>query len=52
MPAGMSENLLVDAINEKLFDLLGDTAVEFDADGHPALVEDYVEDISGALLPN
>lgn len=51
MPAGMSENLLVDAINEKLFDLLGDTAVEFDADGHPALVEDYVEDISDALLP-
>ena len=51
-PSASGTDLLVDSINEKLFDLLGDTAVEFDADGRPALVEDYVEDISDALLPN
>lgn len=42
-------DLLVDAINEKLFDLLGDTAIEFDETGAPALVEDYVEDVREAL---
>lgn len=42
-------DLMVDAINEALFDLLGDTAVEFGADGEPQLVEDYVEDVRGAL---
>lgn len=44
MPAGMSENLLVDAINEKLFDLLGDTAIEFGATG-PCIIDDYRDDI-------
>lgn len=52
--AGRSESapgvdLLVDAINERLFDLLGDTAVEFGADGSPELVEDYVEEVRAAL---
>ena len=42
-------DLMVDAINEVLFDLLGDTAVEFGADGKPQLVEDYVEDVRAAL---
>lgn len=42
-------DLMVDAINEALFDLLGDTAVEFGADGEPQLVEDYVEDVRAAL---
>lgn len=42
-------DLLVDKINEKLFGLLGDTAVEFGADGAPELVEDYVEDVRSAL---
>lgn len=44
MPAGMSENLLVDAINEKLFDLLGDTAIEFGVTG-PCIIDDYRDDI-------
>lgn len=51
-PSASGADLLIDSINEKLFDLLSDTAIEFDADGRPALVEDYVEDVSGALLPN
>ena len=41
--------LMVDAINEALFDLLGDTAIEFGADGEPRLVEDYAEDVRAAL---
>ena len=42
-------DLMVDAINEALFDLLGDTAIEFGADGEPQLVEDYAEDVRAAL---
>ncbi len=44
-----SVDLLVDSINEKLFDLLGDTAVEFGEDGRPRIVEDYAEDVRDAL---
>lgn len=47
-PAG-STDLLVDSINEKLFDLLGDTAIEFGPDGAPALVEDYVDDVRSVM---
>ena len=42
-------DLMVDAINEALFDLLGDTVIEFGADGEPQLVEDYAEDVRAAL---
>ena len=42
-------DLLVDTVNGKLYDLLGDTAVEFDAQGVPRLVEDYAEDVRAAL---
>lgn len=42
--AGLTEDLAVDAVNEALFDLIGDTAVEF-ADGGPAPIEDYREDL-------
>ncbi len=45
---GTSMDMLVDGINEKLFDLLGDTALEFD-DAELRLVEDYVEDVRAAL---
>ncbi len=37
-------SVLVDSINEKLFDELGDTAIEY-VDGEPRLVPDYVEDV-------
>ncbi|MDO4849848.1 MAG: TerB N-terminal domain-containing protein [Coriobacteriia bacterium] len=46
---GGSVDLMVDSINEKLFELLGDTAVEFGGDGAPRVVEDYVDDVRGAL---
>ena len=48
-PAAGSVDLMVDSINEKLFDLLGDTAVEFGDDGAPRVVEDYVDDLREAL---
>lgn len=48
-PDAAGADLIVDAVNEKLYDLLGDTAVEFDAQGAPELVEDYAEDVRAAL---
>lgn len=48
--AGCAQTLdmLVDSINEKLFDVLGDTALEFEG-GRPAVIEDYREDVRGAV---
>ncbi len=46
--AGISEDMLVDAINETLFDLLGDTAIEFGSTG-PQVIEDYEDDVRGVL---
>ena len=43
-PGKPMASVLVDAINEKLFDELGDTAIEY-VDGEPRLVPDYVEDV-------
>ena len=48
-PTTASADLLVDAINEKLFDLVGDTVLEFGDSGEPSLIEDYVEDLRVAL---
>lgn len=48
--AGASVDMLVDSINEKLFDLVGDTVLEFGDDG-PTLVEDYEQDLRGYLQP-
>lgn len=47
---GLTLDLLVDSINEKLFDLLGDTAIEFDG-ATPVLIDDYRDDVEGALAP-
>ena len=38
----------IDAINEALYDEIGDTVIEFDVDT-PLLVEDYIEDIKEIL---
>lgn len=46
--AHRSEDLLVDTINEALFDLVGDTVIEYGPDG-PALIEDYRHDVEGLL---
>lgn len=44
----ISEDMMVDAINEALFDLLGDTAIEYGPDG-PQIIEDYREDVEEIL---
>lgn len=43
-----SEDMLVDAVNEALFELVGDTVIEYGPDG-PELIEDYREDVEGFL---
>lgn len=43
-----SEDMLVDSINETLFDLVGDTLIEFGAAG-PQIIEDYEADVRGYL---
>ena len=46
--SGQSEDMLVDSINEALFDLVGDTVIEFGATG-PQIIEDYEADVRGFL---
>lgn len=46
--SGQSEDMLVDHINEALFDLVGDTVIEFGAAG-PQIIEDYEADVRGYL---
>ena len=46
--SGQSEDMLVDNINEALFDLVGDTVIEFGAAG-PQVIEDYEADVRGYL---
>lgn len=43
-----SEEMLVDAVNETLFDLVGDTVIEYGPNGLE-LIEDYREDVEGFL---
>lgn len=43
-----SEDMLVDTINEALFDLVGDTVIEFSTAG-PQIIEDYEADVRGYL---
>ena len=45
---GLILSVLVDHINEELYDLLADTAIEWDGD-QPALVEDYIDDLKGLI---
>lgn len=46
--AGISEAMMIDAVNEKALDELGDIVVEEGADG-PELLEDYIEDVRGIV---
>ena len=41
-------NLMVDSVNEKLYDEIGDAVIEFDGDT-PQLVEDYRDDVAALL---
>lgn len=46
--SGKSEDMLVDSINEALFDLVRDTVIEFGSAG-PQIIEDYEADVRGYL---
>lgn len=48
LPPGTTPDLMVDAVNEALFDELGDSAFEFGDDG-PQPVEDYLDDLRDLL---
>ena len=43
-------SVVADSINEKFFDLVGDTVIDFDGD-EPCLIEDYLDDIREVLNP-
>lgn len=47
-PTNGSEDLLVDAINEALYDEIGDTVLEYTPTG-PAIIEDYQDELKGLL---
>ena len=46
--AGISEAMMIDAVNEKALDELGDVILEEGADG-PEILEDYIEDVRGIM---
>ena len=41
-------SVVADSVNEKLFDLIGDTAIIFDGD-NPELIEDYIDELKGII---
>lgn len=42
-------SILVDQVNDKLFDVIGDTAIEFDDDNQPQIIEDYRSDVQSII---
>lgn len=43
-------SILVDSINEKLIDEIGDSVIEFDENDQPRIIEDYQEDLEDMFL--
>ena len=41
-------SLLADSVNEKLFDIFGDTVLELSG-GVPEVIEDYTEELKGLI---
>lgn len=46
--AGVLVSVAADSINEKLFDLFGDTVIVFEGD-NPVLLEDYTDELKGMI---
>ncbi|MGN0546417.1 MAG: TerB N-terminal domain-containing protein [Acutalibacteraceae bacterium] len=46
--SGILLSVIADSVNEKLFDLIGDTAIIFDGD-KPELIEDYIDELKGII---
>ncbi|MDI9590867.1 MAG: TerB N-terminal domain-containing protein [Acidobacteriota bacterium] len=49
-PTDPFPSVVIDGINEKLFDLIGDAVIEFDGD-EPHVIDDYLDDIREVLAP-
>ncbi len=47
---GLMLSVVIDAVNEKLFDRFGDTVVT-ETGGRPELIEDYLEELKGMIRP-
>lgn len=45
---GAMLSVLADGINEKLYDIIGDTVIEFDGD-IPTLIDDYTDELKGII---
>ncbi|EEJ72658.1 TerB N-terminal domain-containing protein [Lactobacillus ultunensis] len=43
-------SILVDSINEKLMDEIGDSVIEFDENDQPQIIEDYQDDLEDMFL--
>lgn len=43
-------SILADSINDKLFDEIGDTVIEFDENNQPKIIADYVPDLQDMFL--
>lgn len=46
----LMDSILVDSINEKLFDEFGDSVIEFDEKDQPRIIEDYQTDLEEMFL--
>lgn len=46
---GVPLSVLCDGINEKLFDMFGDTVIDFDGDT-PVPIEDYIDELKGIII--
>ncbi|WP_367341572.1 TerB N-terminal domain-containing protein [Limosilactobacillus sp.] len=42
-------SIMVDQLNDKLFDAIGDTAIEFDDNNRPQIIEDYRPDVQAII---
>ena len=49
-PTGLMLSVLVEAVNEKLYDSFGDTVI-IEAGGRPELVEDYIDELKEIIRP-
>ena len=41
-------SIMIDSVNEKLYDIFGDTVIDFDGET-PIIIEDYLEDLKGEM---
>lgn len=46
---GLMLSVVADSINEKLFDMFGDTVIDFDGDV-PMLIDDYTDELKGIIV--